>query len=1072
MNSNTLPLVLFICLVANSASAQDFKDETLPARFQLNNDSVAAVHPWLDDAHLWDVKFIGTKTGWTVGDHGVVWKSTDSGKTWHLQPVPTKGTLRSICFLTNQIGWIVGHETQEYSQVGQGIVLRTEDGGKTWERFGQTLPPLNQVQFFGPEEGVVVGESTTNFPTGVAITEDAGETWTAAAGIRTEGWHASHFQQIRDGIVVGTQGRVSLVAGNQVATPRTDPNGLRALRDISLPDGLNGWSVGDGALAQVTVNGGVSWTPPPSPFPPELRMLMDFKTVASRDKNVWIAGSPGSVIWHSPNGGTFWTKQHTGQTQPIHSIHFAHDNNQGWAVGAFGTILRTETAGSRWHVVRGGSRRAAMLTIHADDKSLPFGAIAKFGGDQGFRSVSLVLSHAASSSQTSQSMSREHRIHEAVVAAGGSRAIAAWRLPITRPGIDRDMQSLTAEWQKFTDNRLVETVLANLVSSIRTWRPSIIVIDEARPNNAIDRIIIDAVQRAIREAADPTRHLKQQELCGLNPWTTQKLFVRTNAATHGRIVIQPFDTLFALRTTVESQAARGRSLLFAGLQRIQPIESFNPVDDPSKDKFVLSAARDFWRELSLPPNSAARRPSIPWTEEEYERQQVIGKRQRNLRAITGKMINESGHGNHLISELRREFVKGLPKPQAAAQLVSLANQFRANSQWDQAEAVMLELIQNYPDEPVTREAMVWLLHLWSSDEMAWHRSKTINITASQRTTSRSEIQARMAHLVKIAGSRVADPLKISRQLTYDPIAQLQTVRGLPSQNANDWKKATGAYWHAQGLAMARLMQKRSPQLLGTQMVEWPLASLLRRRQHYRVAENLYRRRFSTSKLDPIARVAVGELWAAQPTAEPPDYIASCSWATAPPFLDGVLSDRCWQDAKELLLRSEEANEADPSAGISKGSYPFFLLSRDDKFMYIAANLPRANNGTTDGAKYEGRQHDEDLSGFDRVSLFLDVDRDYTTSYAIHIDQRGHAAESAWEDKTWNPKMHIAIGGDEKHWRLEAAIPLKELTEYAPRKGDTWAVSLQRTIPQVGWQSWIGPPNGRTEYGHFGLLKFR
>jgi hypothetical protein len=386
--------------------------------------------------------------------------------------------------------------------------------------------------------------------------------------------------------------------------------------------------------------------------------------------------------------------------------------------------------------------------------------------------------------------------------------------------------------------------------------------------------------------------------------------------------------------------------------------------------------------------------------------------------------------------------------------------------------VMLELIQNYPDEPVTREAMVWLLHLWSSDEMAWHRSKRINITAAQRTTSRSAIQARMRHLVQVASQQVMDPLKVARELTYDPIAQLETVRRTPSQNADDWKNATGRYWHAQGLAMARLMQKKSPQLLSTPMVEWPLASLLRRRLHYRVSENMYRRRFSTSKLDPIARVAVGELWTAQPTAEQPDYIAVCTWATAPPFLDGVLGDQCWQDSRELLLRSEEANEADASSGKPQGKYPFVMLSRDDKFLYVAASLPRSKNGNTAGAKYEGRQHDEDLTGFDRISLFLDVDRDYTTSYAIHIDQRGHAAESAWEDPTWNPKMHIAVKGDDQHWRLEAAIPMKELVEHAPRKEDSWAVAIQRTIPKTGWQSWTGTPNGKTEYGHFGLLHFR
>jgi photosystem II stability/assembly factor-like uncharacterized protein len=1069
MNSNQwFAVIVSLAVVGQATSSMAQVDETIPAKFRLQGTNSNVVAPLIDDAHLWGVGFVGTRSGWAVGDHGAVWRTTD-GQTWNQVPVPTKGTLKSVRFLTNQIGWIVGHETQEYSQVGQGIVLRTEDGGKTWERFGHTLPPLNHVQFFGPDEGVVAGEASVDFPTGVAITEDAGETWQPAAGLRTEGWYAGHFQQIRDGVVVGSQGRVSLIAGNQLAAPRIEPTGLRALRDISLTNGLDGWAVGDGALAMQTKNGGVSWSPPAQDFPEQLRMVFDFKAVASRKKHVWIAGSPGSVIWYSPDAGQTWQKQLTGQPQPIHSIHFSNERD-GCAVGALGTILQTSNAGARWRVVRGASRRAALLTAHASEDRIPFGAIAKFAGDQGFRTVSLVLTHQASASHVAQSMSRASRIHEAVVSAGGSRAIADWRLPRTRPEVENNMQAITAEWQRFTDNRLVETVLSNLVAKIRTWRPSVVVIDEPRPNNAMDRVINDAVQRAIGEAADPTRHLKLQELCGLTAWRVEKVFIQTADSTQGTIIVQPFDTLFGLRCTVESQARKGRSLLFKGLERLQNRESFNAIRDPSKDKFVLATARDFWRELAIKPGSDARRASLPWNEDEYEQQEAIAKRQRNMRAIVSKLIAEPGHGGQLIAELQRGVIRGMPRSQAAAQLVSLANDFRRHSHWDQAEAVMLELIQNYPDEPVTREAMVWLLHLWSSDEMAWHRSKSVKLEAHHKSTSRSVIQQRMQRLVEVASRKQLDPIKVARELTFDPIAQLEITGTLPSQSDQAWTKATGRYWHGQGIAMARLMQRRSPQLLSTQMVEWPLASLLRRRQHYRVSENIYRRRFSTSKLDPIARVAVGELWTSQPTAEQPDYIAVCTWATAPPYLDGVLGDECWKNSRELELRDD--NPLDTTRKVNRGSYPFVMLARDDKFMYLAASIPRVASVRADGPTYDGRRHDSDLTGFDRVSFYLDVDRDYTTSYAIHIDQRGHASESVWEDKTWNPKMHIAVNGDAKHWRLEAAIPLNELVEKPPRKGDTWAISIQRTIPAIGWQSWIGSPNGKTDPGQFGLLQFR
>src|SRR6516164_5386507 len=41
--------------------------------------------PIEDDANLHDVQFVGSRQGWAVGDHGVIWHSEDGGESWSLQ---------------------------------------------------------------------------------------------------------------------------------------------------------------------------------------------------------------------------------------------------------------------------------------------------------------------------------------------------------------------------------------------------------------------------------------------------------------------------------------------------------------------------------------------------------------------------------------------------------------------------------------------------------------------------------------------------------------------------------------------------------------------------------------------------------------------------------------------------------------------------------------------------------------------------------------------------------------------------------------------------------------------------
>lgn len=1079
---NRTCLTVSLCVIAavflRTANAQN-------DQFTLTRQS--QIHPWKDDAALHAVEVLGKKVAWAVGDHGTVWQTSDGGESWNLLQVPADVSLRSACFLskrvdggqvgTSQIAWLAGRGTRPYTRSGYGVILKTTDGGKSWLILGegQVLPPLNHVRFFGPDEGVAVGEATPDFPTGVLTTQDGGESWQPAPGKRTAGWHAAAFTELNDGIVAGPRGRVSLVAGTNVAPPRLDASSLRGIRAVDSADGLTAWAVGDGATVLSSSNGGVSWEALNASFPPELSRFVDFAAVSAVNEKVWVAGNPGGCVWHSRDGGTQWTRQATGHSAPIHALNFSTEET-GFAVGAFGTILRTTDGGSSWTVCRAGRRRAAILAIHTRPEKIPFGMLAKQGGDEGFRSVAIVVPRRDAAAETDLSLERQ--MHDAVTTVGGSGAGLGWRLPIALPEVDTSVDLLTAEWQKHTEGKLVEVVVSNLVAAIRTWRPSVVVVEEPSEDDAAAKLILDAVKRAVAEAADSTSFIEHQEYARLNAWKVKRVFARTSSETRAGMTIDPYDLLPRLGTTVEAAASSGRAKLMTAIEHAPQPESFTPIET-DESRFTLVSHRDFWAGIALSPNSDARRPQLPVIEGQLETQKELAIRQRNFRGISDKYATDTQKSSQLLAELRN-VVRGMPARQAALQIAHLASDYRRRSQWDLAEATFIELIDRYPNEPVAAEAMLWLLHLWSSSEMAWHRSRGVQLTASVQQTSRYMINGRIQRLLDAARKEQSDPLKTARRLQADPMADLELFREQPAaQDSQNWQTQTHSYWRRQAIQMGQVIRQRLPEVYPAPAVTWPLASAIRREGHARISETLLRKHVSADPADQVGLRASAELWVTQPVDEMPKNLGYCTWATVRPHLDGVLGDECWAEAREILLSpgddSSQQSTGDPLIE-NKAAYPSVMLVHDDQFLYIAATLPRHPDRTQVGlqkptVQFEGRTHDADLSGFDRLKISLDTDRDYSTAYEIEIDERGQVWESCWEDSSWNPEMWVHVDSEPTRWRIEMAIPFRELGPDAPKRQSAWAISLTRTIPATGWQAW--PPTAVDNHPESkGLVQFR
>jgi len=73
---------------------------------------------------LKSVKFINDDIGWLVGNNGVIIKTTDSGESWIIQRNNNRSALWSVSFIDVNNGLVVGFDWQNY----RGLILKTTNG--------------------------------------------------------------------------------------------------------------------------------------------------------------------------------------------------------------------------------------------------------------------------------------------------------------------------------------------------------------------------------------------------------------------------------------------------------------------------------------------------------------------------------------------------------------------------------------------------------------------------------------------------------------------------------------------------------------------------------------------------------------------------------------------------------------------------------------------------------------------------------------------------------------------------------------------------------------------------------
>jgi hypothetical protein len=379
---------------------------------------------------------------------------------------------------------------------------------------------------------------------------------------------------------------------------------------------------------------------------------------------------------------------------------------------------------------------------------------------------------------------------------------------------------------------------------------------------------------------------------------------------------------------------------------------------------------------------------------------------------------------------------------AAAELIEeLAAAHLAVGDLNLAAEVRTHLVERYPADPLAERSLLWLVRLYASSEVAHARRGESPGAAVVRRQLSPRMAAAM-HELKTESESDAGVATRTKPKNQDQLALYS-------------------------LHLAARAMQQIPAIADEPALAFQRSVAARQARQGKTAQAYLSPLKHRGATDPWGQCARTEAWLEDPGDDAaPKPIIPCTSAAAPPHLDGVLDEACWQRPPTRVSA--------PTAAAGAGSAPVELrLAHDDEHLYVALECPALSGVAYELDDNRPRPRDGDVQSHDRVRILLDVDRDYGSWFELIIDSRGWTADRCWGDVSWNPEWFVAratsTSGDA--WIIEAAIPLAELAAGEVDEQTAWACFIERVAPSAG--AGDGPSSAAASPGpeDFGVLLF-
>jgi photosystem II stability/assembly factor-like uncharacterized protein len=272
-------------------------------------------------------QFKDDRKGWVAGQDGLILYTEDGGKTWAVQNPPEGSDILTLHFSSMELGW-------GWALDGEGGVRFTSNGAE-WNLIPvpDGVPRLryrfNDAVMRGFGEGWAAGPGGR-----VLHNPDAGPVWELQDTGITDTLRGIYLDKYGFGWAVGPLGTIINTMTNGRRWRIQNGNTGYDLNAVVAASARVGWAVGQYGLILHTADVGVTWTAQQSSTTNDLRGIL-----ALSEKEVYIVGDGGTIL-HTTDGGTTWLLQNAPVETSLWNVSLSSDGSTLWATGAWGVVMR------------------------------------------------------------------------------------------------------------------------------------------------------------------------------------------------------------------------------------------------------------------------------------------------------------------------------------------------------------------------------------------------------------------------------------------------------------------------------------------------------------------------------------------------------------------------------------------------------------------------------------------------------------------------------------------------------------------------------------------------------------
>ncbi|GAB5402650.1 MAG: hypothetical protein Aurels2KO_08810 [Aureliella sp.] len=1013
---------VFVSLVANAAAVSA---QALAEAAAVEDPVVAACR---SSARLNDLQLLSEDHLIAVGDRGLILHTDSGGRTWQARESTTTASLRAVA-AAERVLLAVGGDIGSYTRKSIGVVLRSLDQGRSWRQATNEILPRLQGISYQSGRWIAWGDYSPVLGTSVFESLDNGTSWQPVdcplGHIATGTTLTAGQSQGRTFGAVDRLGNAVFSRESSGSVSLSTPQ--RPIHAIAMTG--NSWIVAGNEGLLLFSHDTRSWQPISTPLSAQALRLCDWSCIEQVGNQIWIAGTPGSVMLHSADAGQSWQVQHTGSRTPVKRVQF-FDSARGWAINALGGILATRDGGQTWYPQRALAQRLGILSFAEQENTVPWQPLIASVWDDNVAAGSISVTPI-----------------DAVLNAD------------FHPGSDQQLSSAAERMGlafHSTLHRSAQTrssLVSRIAMEVLVWQPDVVLV--ANSTSGKSRLPMEnSVRQGIEAIKRPEIVGIAREL-GLSTWAPKKLVATANDRRQ-----QFSESSHRVLSTVGLSV---EDVLFALPQKYRQ-------DDISM--------RTVWSESSTPAASRSLLGGVPPSPQTHRGsrlddvgnyQLVMGRvhRRKTLESLTTQALShpdDPSVGSTWPRSLRTA-ITSMPEREIAPSLAELAHRLKAPATWRYYEETLKLLIESRPNSDAADWAQTELLAASASDELrAWSQSE-----ANKRESSNQQPVQLASATASIPGGDLPatasgeddSARKVwngspfgnlpngspAKPITGAQVVSAAALRGVPvtadSKPETIWRppyQRSLADWFSQSQAVNS----------GAGIQLWPTGQLMsgsvvRRSQPAGI-------RATDTALQPLAskpqllgwpQVARQEWLYQSGRAEELKWIARAATGAARPTLDGDLSDPCWLTAVPIELEEPFSTATHRATKL--------YWAKDEEYLYIAISCEQGNAPVPPLATT--RTYDADLTDVDRIELLIDTDRDYNTSFYLGIGQDGRTFDSCAGSSAYNPRWFVAVTQNSGTWSAEIAIDLRDLTAQPIAVGDAWAISARRRGPDVVTQSW-------------------